>query len=237
VRLNIGGHFYETTNKTIARVQDTFLTSLISNRVPTIMDREGRYFIDRDGQFFAPILTYLRTEELSIPPTMSIDDVEREAKFYLIHPLTKIIKEIKEQEERENRVCASHLFENSSWKIYVDSYLNKYEKDISNFIKNRNKRGYLSAVIKVELIESDNDWAPSLQNSESLLILYLKSCTDMLIDCFGEYFQSNGFHVEYSYSERWLKLWWNKLRRRGRDKADIRREQEEQQKKIKPKTK
>lgn len=207
------------------RVKDTFLTALISNRVPTTLDQEGRYFIDRDGQFFAPILTFLRTGELSIPPTMTKEDLYREATFYLVEPLVKMLEEMKEQEERENRVCAWTLFENSSWKIYVDSYLNKYEKDISNFIRNRNKRGYLSAVIKVELIESDNDWAPSLQNNESLLILYLKSCTDMLIDCFGTYFQANGFYVEYSYSERWLKLWWNKLRRRGREKGEVRKEE------------
>lgn len=43
-------------------------------RVPLVFLRdseanasEGEYFIDRDGEFFAPILTYLRSGELRVP--------------------------------------------------------------------------------------------------------------------------------------------------------------------------
>lgn len=45
----------------------------------------------RDGAFFEPILTYLRTGQFSVPPGMSIDDIYREVDFYGITPLMELI--------------------------------------------------------------------------------------------------------------------------------------------------
>jgi hypothetical protein len=63
---------------------DNFFTTLFSNKFATLKDEEGYYFIDRDGEYFKPLLSFLRTGELRVPPGMSKVCIEREAHFYLI---------------------------------------------------------------------------------------------------------------------------------------------------------
>jgi hypothetical protein len=46
------------------------------------LDSEGRYFIDRNGKFFEPLLDYLRTNILDIPPGMSRKHVLEQARFF-----------------------------------------------------------------------------------------------------------------------------------------------------------
>lgn len=84
VKLNIGGVKYETTVGTLVSRGDNFFTTLFSHMFATLKDEEGYYFIDRDGEYFKPLLSYLRTGELRVPPGMSKMCVEREAHFYLI---------------------------------------------------------------------------------------------------------------------------------------------------------
>lgn len=111
VKLNIGGFKYCTTETTLAKYPETYFTSLLSGRVPTTKDEEDAYFIDRDGQFFAPILTWLRTGDLSIPNTMTKDDVLREAKFYIIQPLVEeLLFEPKEEENTGKFFIILHFF-------------------------------------------------------------------------------------------------------------------------------
>lgn len=73
-------------------------------RLPQV---KGEYFIDRDGEFFGPILTYLRSGELRVPtgarlltssPSahvsgMSKADILREAKFFLIGSLVELLEQ------------------------------------------------------------------------------------------------------------------------------------------------
>lgn len=80
----LGGVRYETTVGTLVSRGDNFFTTLFSNKFPTLKDEDGAYFIDRDGEYFKPLLSFLRTGELRIPPGMSKVAVEREAHFYLI---------------------------------------------------------------------------------------------------------------------------------------------------------
>ena len=69
VKINVGGFRYTTTRSTLlgggGRVRaENFFTALFSGRYPELQDQTGAYFIDRDGQYFAPILTYLRTGKI-----------------------------------------------------------------------------------------------------------------------------------------------------------------------------
>jgi hypothetical protein len=84
VKLNIGGVKYETTVGTLTSKGDNFFTTLFSNKFRPLIDDQGYYFIDRDGEYFKPLLSFLRTGELRIPVGMSKVCVEREAHFYLI---------------------------------------------------------------------------------------------------------------------------------------------------------
>lgn len=44
-----------------------FCSGLLGERMSTTRDETGAFFIDRDGQFFGPILTFLRTGEVQLP--------------------------------------------------------------------------------------------------------------------------------------------------------------------------
>jgi hypothetical protein len=68
IGLNIGGHIFKTTKSTIcSSTEPSFFSKLISEGIPSIKDDADNYFIDRDGQYFAPILEFLRTGQLCIP--------------------------------------------------------------------------------------------------------------------------------------------------------------------------
>mmetsp|Transcript_13797 Transcript_13797/g.15230 ORF Transcript_13797/g.15230 Transcript_13797/m.15230 type:complete len:416 (-) Transcript_13797:39-1286(-) len=90
IKLNIGGVRYQTTADTLRRQGDSFFSALISGQYSATRDEFGAYFIDRDGQYFRPILEYLRTGELHIPLGISADCVQREAEYFCIQlPLTQ----------------------------------------------------------------------------------------------------------------------------------------------------
>lgn len=96
VRLNIGGYKYQTTRTTLASNGENFFTKLLEGKIGSVKDEQGNYFIDRDGQYFQPILSFLRTGLLTLPEGMPIDLVDLEADFYLIdiHPQTKLPKSV-----------------------------------------------------------------------------------------------------------------------------------------------
>eukprot|EP01127_Copromyxa_protea_P009786 TRINITY_DN2327_c0_g1_i2.p1 TRINITY_DN2327_c0_g1~~TRINITY_DN2327_c0_g1_i2.p1 ORF type:complete len:279 (-),score=37.88 TRINITY_DN2327_c0_g1_i2:154-990(-) len=79
VTLNIGGTKYDTTKQTLLSKESTFFAGLL--QFPGNQDKVY-FFIDRDGEWFAPILSYFRTGELYIPSHMPISRVLCEANFY-----------------------------------------------------------------------------------------------------------------------------------------------------------
>jgi hypothetical protein len=83
VRLNVGGTKFVTTEATLLSCGSSFFSSLLSG-FPSLKDEEGAYFIDRDGGCFAPILSFLRTGQLIVPP-----HVPREVWQYSAYCTTK----------------------------------------------------------------------------------------------------------------------------------------------------
>jgi len=47
-----------------------------------ILKHPNVFFVDRDGKTFAPILNFMRTGELNIPPGISVKTLLKEAEFY-----------------------------------------------------------------------------------------------------------------------------------------------------------
>lgn len=88
VQLNIGGVRYTTSARTLlnygARGEPNFFAALLSGALPSAKDASGAFFVDRDGIYFEPILSFLRTGFLHIPPHLPRATVMREAAFYLI---------------------------------------------------------------------------------------------------------------------------------------------------------
>ena len=102
IELNIGGYYFTTTKTTLLRYEDSMLALMVSdNNYPTYKDKDGRFFIDRDGSLFDIILNYLRTNKLIISDinnndfnqenlTISINkliNLKIEADFYRIDSL------------------------------------------------------------------------------------------------------------------------------------------------------
>ncbi|KAL1512204.1 hypothetical protein AB1Y20_005468 [Prymnesium parvum] len=81
VRLNVGGSRFETTVGTLTGhgKLKTFFSSLLRHN-----GLEGELFIDRDGESFGPLLSFLRTGELHVPPRLSEAALRLEADYYCI---------------------------------------------------------------------------------------------------------------------------------------------------------
>ncbi|XP_003418566.2 BTB/POZ domain-containing protein KCTD14 [Loxodonta africana] len=90
VELNVGGEFYTTTVGTLRKLPGSKLAEMFSSSAKACMDSEGRFFIDRSGTYFGPILDFLRSGQL---PTQHIPEVYREAQFYEIKPLVKLLED------------------------------------------------------------------------------------------------------------------------------------------------
>lgn len=82
VKLNVGGTKYYTTKGTLVNPNSrNFFTGMFSGKFPTVKDKEGHLFIDRNGRLFEPILEYLRTGKFHLFG-FDKEQVEAEAFFY-----------------------------------------------------------------------------------------------------------------------------------------------------------
>ncbi|KAM6173922.1 BTB/POZ domain-containing protein KCTD14 [Erethizon dorsatum] len=93
VELNVGGQVFTTTTDTLRKLPGSRLAEVFSDPATACKDAEGRFFIDRPGTYFQPILDYLRSGQV---PTQHIREVYREAQFYDIQPLVKLLEDTPE---------------------------------------------------------------------------------------------------------------------------------------------
>ena len=107
-----------TTKGTLCKHGDTYFNSLLGGKYGSLKDEEGYYFIDRDGEYFKPILSYLRTGEFDVPQEMSYHRILREAEYYNI-TLPEIILEEHEVNDSDARQLLKF------YGIYVSSDLSK----------------------------------------------------------------------------------------------------------------
>jgi len=85
IKLNIGGTMFHTTKKTLTNTPEpNYFHHIFSERWNTLFDENGCFFIDRNGEYFKPILNYLRTGILSIPEKIPQYCVFLESDFYNI---------------------------------------------------------------------------------------------------------------------------------------------------------
>ncbi|VDM98767.1 unnamed protein product [Thelazia callipaeda] len=113
VNLNVGGHRFATTRHTLTWIPDTFFTSLLSGRIPTVRDETGAFityqfkvFIDRDPEIFRIILNYLRTKQIDLSG-VSLVNLKHEAQYYGLGPL---VKRLTLCEELDECGCGDVLF-------------------------------------------------------------------------------------------------------------------------------
>ncbi|VDK79472.1 unnamed protein product, partial [Onchocerca ochengi] len=106
INLNVGGHRFATSRQTLTWIPDTFFTSLLSGRIPTVRDETDAIFIDRDPETFRIILNYLRTKQIDLSG-VSLINLKHEAQYYGLGPL---VKRLTLCEELDECSCGDVLF-------------------------------------------------------------------------------------------------------------------------------
>eukprot|EP00276_Gloeochaete_wittrockiana_P009449 CAMPEP_0184663258 /NCGR_PEP_ID=MMETSP0308-20130426/47297_1 /TAXON_ID=38269 /ORGANISM="Gloeochaete witrockiana, Strain SAG 46.84" /LENGTH=220 /DNA_ID=CAMNT_0027105863 /DNA_START=113 /DNA_END=772 /DNA_ORIENTATION=- len=95
IGLNVGGSVFLTSLATLS--QSNFLGSMFSGRFsPESLekDRDGNYFIDRDGTHFRYVLNFLRDGVVTLPSLPSHrKELLSEAEFYQVTPLINALKQ------------------------------------------------------------------------------------------------------------------------------------------------
>ncbi|CAC5413468.1 unnamed protein product [Mytilus coruscus] len=84
ITINVGGFIFTTTIGTLRKYPQSGLAVMFGNNV--FKDKDGNYFIDRNGKYFQYILSYLR-DESCLPPVKIFKQVLVEAKFYNLKTL------------------------------------------------------------------------------------------------------------------------------------------------------
>eukprot|EP00095_Tigriopus_kingsejongensis_P007148 maker-scaffold300_size216557-snap-gene-1.30 protein:Tk07148 transcript:maker-scaffold300_size216557-snap-gene-1.30-mRNA-1 annotation:"btb poz domain-containing protein" len=104
VSLNVGGRVFTTTRTTLSKDPASFLYRLVTptgesngpspdTPLSSCRDASGAFLIDRDPQYFGPVLNYLRHGKLVMDKTMAEEGVLEEAEFYNITGLIGLVKE------------------------------------------------------------------------------------------------------------------------------------------------
>ena len=92
VKLNVGGHEYVTSLSTLRRVEGSMLARMFESEIPSATTG-GAFFLDRDGELFAFILSYLRDGTVELPKSRTkLRQLEREAGFFLLPGLQHMLR-------------------------------------------------------------------------------------------------------------------------------------------------
>lgn len=91
IKLDIGGHQYTTSLSTLTRDDNSMLAAMFSGRHELKVEKDGSYFIDRDGVHFRYILNYLRDggiKDGTLPMNENLwRELLTEAEYYQINGL------------------------------------------------------------------------------------------------------------------------------------------------------
>ncbi|XP_056463055.1 BTB/POZ domain-containing protein kctd15-like [Gadus chalcogrammus] len=106
VHIDVGGHMYTSSLATLTKYPDSRISRLFNGTEPIVLDSlKQHYFIDRDGEIFRYILSFLRTSKLLLPDDFKdFHLLYEEARYYQLSPMIKALEGWKQ--EREQRRMA-----------------------------------------------------------------------------------------------------------------------------------
>lgn len=131
INLNVGGFKYSTTKSTLAKYPQSMLGAMFTHNMPARVDKDGSYFIDRNGEMFQYILEFLRSGDLTLPKKFDkFDLLKQEIDFFQIQPLMG--KSLKEK--MTNLIIVYYQYQdcNSEYK-YIKHYCGS--KNEKSFIR------------------------------------------------------------------------------------------------------
>ncbi|XP_071118482.1 uncharacterized protein [Haliotis cracherodii] len=91
VDINVGGRHLTTSLSTLTKYPDSMLAAMFSGRHPVAKDKDGRYFIDVDGDVFVHILNFLRFGKM--PPPERAQEVNEYAEYFGLQELKAPVTE------------------------------------------------------------------------------------------------------------------------------------------------
>ncbi|KAL3832714.1 hypothetical protein ACJMK2_024331 [Sinanodonta woodiana] len=95
IQLNVGGHIYQTSTVTLTKIEGSLLSVMFDGRHAIKREKDGNYFIDRDGTNFRYILNYLRDGPKAVnsfPETPQLlQELAIEAEYYELKELQDLI--------------------------------------------------------------------------------------------------------------------------------------------------
>ena len=109
IELNVGGTVYTTTGWVLAREHTSWLANNLESM--TLLDRRGRYFIDRDGDLFRHVLEYLGTGEIRISKDFpDIESLRKEASFYGLKTMKRMLDKHLISQDNWAPLCLRSVF-------------------------------------------------------------------------------------------------------------------------------
>jgi len=126
IYLNVGGIKYSTTRNTLCKYPQSMLGVMFSQDMdeePAQLDKDGYYFIDRNGEIFEYILQFLRSADISLPTDeKEYNLLKCEVNFYQIEPLTQMFPMTNSGEEIKTMEMVIISYRN------IQRYKNEYKK-------------------------------------------------------------------------------------------------------------
>ncbi|KAM3609564.1 uncharacterized protein V6R79_017082 [Siganus canaliculatus] len=91
VHIDVGGHMYTSSLATLTKYPESRIGRLFSGSEPIVLDSlKQHYFIDRDGDVFRYVLSFLRTCKLLLPDDFQdFPQLYEEARFYQLTPMVR----------------------------------------------------------------------------------------------------------------------------------------------------
>ncbi|WKY03584.1 hypothetical protein Q1695_004941 [Nippostrongylus brasiliensis] len=168
IRLNVGGKIFQTTRDTLMRVPGSFLYRLCQDdkRLPSIKDETGAYLIDRDADYFSPVLNYLRHGRLIINPGLADEGVLEEAEFYNLPQLVHLVNE--RIHERERSATEVGRFKS------VYRVIQCHEEELTTFISATSDGWKIVQVLPVQSRYQDY----TVDRQQEYLCIVVRECPD-----------------------------------------------------------
>ena len=204
VTLNVGGTKYTTSLSTLTKYPDSMLGAMFSGRHALLLQEDGSYFVDVDGEFFRYVLLYLRDREhgiygLSVLPAEALGHVRYLSRYLQLQELETftLINEKKRNKQQVYSLHTPQIQENPADSIWGDVTYSvtshQYAIDYEDEIDSENKTLTCTSTC-CQNYQGSNIQAKKYQNAEFKGKIEQCNLTDVqFLHChFGEGFSFEG---------------------------------------------